>query len=487
MIGPPFDRSAHTVDLRHIDSKRGYYNIPNIGIFLWRLQAYPVVNAPAFSLGDGKYTFSQLGYDLPIYNNPETDTSIDHITTELNVPTRIRRIALKKYLKIYETESNNFAYKKSIKIVKSVLVENGDQEQIIEVQIPPDSIAVCNLSKWHHRPPKEKKVGIDPEFGRIIFPESESEKIVDVHVSYYYGFSGDIGGGFYDRKESGEKEAILLMSEELQQDLVHHYKISKKNPKRFHISLSKALEKWTEEFHDKRDVIFEIIDSEIYTDFDANGNNVTPIEIEIPENITVVIRSQNLQRPIFWLNKPITVKGKKGSKIIFDGILFVTADDSPGSSEIQLYDNNNTILKIAKGDLSKLIINHCTFVPGRTILENGRIKQEKNMGRLLFSWENIPQVEDDIKRLKKYLFDILDEEWIMEDGVVLNKVATENNIIEIFPAGTDKASIKLELNSHLSLILIKIRETGEEGRSRRRIPYNLQTADFRIEWSNECI
>ncbi len=33
-------------------------------LFLWRLQSYPVINAPAFSLGEGKYTFSQLGFDL---------------------------------------------------------------------------------------------------------------------------------------------------------------------------------------------------------------------------------------------------------------------------------------------------------------------------------------------------------------------------------------------------------------------------------------
>ncbi len=93
--------STHTVDVRHIDSKRGYYNIPNIGIFLWRLQAFPVIDAPAFSLGEGRYTFSQLGYDLPLYNHPETETSIDHIATELNVPTRIRRTALEKSLENY--------------------------------------------------------------------------------------------------------------------------------------------------------------------------------------------------------------------------------------------------------------------------------------------------------------------------------------------------------------------------------------------------
>ena len=36
----PFDRVAHTVDVRRIANGRGLYNIPNIGIFLWRLTAY---------------------------------------------------------------------------------------------------------------------------------------------------------------------------------------------------------------------------------------------------------------------------------------------------------------------------------------------------------------------------------------------------------------------------------------------------------------
>ena len=317
----------------------------------------------------------------------------------------------------------------------------------------------------------EEKVAIDPEYGRIIFPESE--KIVDVHVSYYYGFSGDIGGGFYDRKESGEKDPIL--SGEIHQDL-YHYKISKKNHEDSYLSLTEALEKWkTEPFHDSRDVIFEIIDSETYTDKDADGNNIIPIEIEIPANVTVVIRSQNLHRPLYTLNKPITViGGGSGSRIIFDGILFILAADlSDPSASGQLYDNNNTILKIAKGDLSELIINHCTFVPGRTEPENGGSQQE-NVGRLLFSWENIPDVVDDVNRLKKYLFDILNEEWIMGDGVVFNKAASDNNIIEVLPSSTDKPSIILELNAPLHFISIKTTETeGEEDQEEFHTIYKL--------------
>jgi hypothetical protein len=43
LLDTPFDRIAHTADVRHIASRRGRHNIPNIGLFLWRLQSYPLM------------------------------------------------------------------------------------------------------------------------------------------------------------------------------------------------------------------------------------------------------------------------------------------------------------------------------------------------------------------------------------------------------------------------------------------------------------
>ena len=38
--GGPWDSIAHTVDVRRTNDLDGWYNIPNIGFFLWRLAAY---------------------------------------------------------------------------------------------------------------------------------------------------------------------------------------------------------------------------------------------------------------------------------------------------------------------------------------------------------------------------------------------------------------------------------------------------------------
>ena len=184
-------------------------------------------------------------------------------------------------------------------------------------------------------------------------------------------------------------------------------------------------------------------------------NPMNPLELEIPENITMVIRSQRYQRPVFRLKKPIIVKGERGSRIIFDGILFTLTENSAELSGGQQYDNNNTILKIGIGDLSELIINHCTFVPGRT--------EQDNLGRLLFSWENIPTNSQDVNRLKKYLFDILNEEWILGNGVRVNKEEEpDENKITVSPSGTTTPSIILELNAALEGRTVSIKKRGRE-------------------------
>ena len=48
----PFDELARRVDVRRINSRHtlGRYNIPSIGLFVWRLKAYSVTRTPAYCL-----------------------------------------------------------------------------------------------------------------------------------------------------------------------------------------------------------------------------------------------------------------------------------------------------------------------------------------------------------------------------------------------------------------------------------------------------
>ena len=57
-------------------NSQGKYNIPNIGVFLWRIQAYPLTDSPAVKLNndehDLRYFFHPLAIDTPLIGKPET-------------------------------------------------------------------------------------------------------------------------------------------------------------------------------------------------------------------------------------------------------------------------------------------------------------------------------------------------------------------------------------------------------------------------------
>ena len=112
--GGPFDPAAHTVDVRHIDNGRGRHNIPNVGIHLWRLQAYvipldmeesgperlvfggtearPVPSAAAAE--QGRFWVNPLGVDAPMFNVPRAERAITQHAAEANVPGELRRLPL---------------------------------------------------------------------------------------------------------------------------------------------------------------------------------------------------------------------------------------------------------------------------------------------------------------------------------------------------------------------------------------------------------
>ena len=85
-IDGPFGTEAHTADVRALPA--GRYNLPNVGLFLWRLQAYPVQRASArpATTRPGFYTIDPLGLDQPLFNRPRSETDISHLAEPINVP-----------------------------------------------------------------------------------------------------------------------------------------------------------------------------------------------------------------------------------------------------------------------------------------------------------------------------------------------------------------------------------------------------------------
>jgi len=194
-LGGPFERMpgrvtlTHTVDVRRIASGRGRYNIPNVGIFLWRLRVQRLTRSPATPDTDGelrKFRFSPLGNDAALFNRPQTEDELTHLAEPRNVSGRISRRAAAADLAEYYGDD------------RSLLIENAS------APVPLSDVRVCDLGDW--TAPSDK-LAVDPVLGRILFPADAD----DPNVTYHYGFSANIGGGEYDRSFSEEAAGIAIV------------------------------------------------------------------------------------------------------------------------------------------------------------------------------------------------------------------------------------------------------------------------------------
>ena len=211
-IGGPFDTSAHTAEVRGVPA--GRYNIPNIGIHIWRLQAYPVQRgtARAVTTLPGFFSFDPLGrdpLDAQLYNRPRTEAQITDLARPINVPDPLSRrvmhdelTALRDALAAGRDPVLSYFAPDAGGPVLRVWVDGAE--------VVAEDLIVCNLSplpsalpvEW--RRPPAAMVGFDALLGRIALPAGQAA--AKVEVAYAYGFPGDVGGGPYDRRPARREE-----------------------------------------------------------------------------------------------------------------------------------------------------------------------------------------------------------------------------------------------------------------------------------------
>ncbi|HSB10216.1 MAG TPA: hypothetical protein VLM38_12085 [Blastocatellia bacterium] len=201
-INTPFDRITRTADVRRIEPRRGKYNIPNIGIFLFRIGAFPLTESPAYRLDGHRWLFDALGKDTQLFNKPEPEVEISHLAEPINVPIALSRRTVDRGKEDYYGADRSFSLTVDAKPVTA------------------DEIIICNLSDngagWAHTP--LDKVAVDPVLGRIAFPihSPPQPPPSSVLVSYHYGFSAEMGGGQYPRATTfvGGENPIVVPDEQ---------------------------------------------------------------------------------------------------------------------------------------------------------------------------------------------------------------------------------------------------------------------------------
>jgi len=356
LIGGPFDEQAHGVDLRRINStrSRGRHNISNVGVFAWRLKTYPLTEVRATCLEDEGphcFSFNVLGSDTPLYNRAQAESAPTSIAGEINLPVPVRRRALEVAGPPPHASDDYYGATRSMVIMVEWPKKPG--KNVIEAAL----VVPADLSSWRARI-GAGQVALDPELGRIMFPQRKVPK--RVWVSYRYAFSADMGGGEYPRPVTQPEGAVILRVGAGQ-------KLT---------TIGEALQAW----HALRDggdrpraAVIDIVDSGVYTE---------PLALNLIEGESLQIRAgQRPQRPdgddTGWTRPVIrlldyqtdqadalAVRGKAGSRLVLEGLLV-------SGRGIQLFggreysgDDHENEPPSRSDELCDLTIRHCTLVPG---------------------------------------------------------------------------------------------------------------------------
>jgi hypothetical protein len=315
-VNGPFDRTAHTIDVRRIANGRGRYNIGNVAIYLWRLRSYSLKGSPAFRLDNNRYLFNPLGAPTRLFRWPVSGISSDSAEpqSEVQMPmTRLMVHAGKRNPGGTETSYARFY---------------GSDKSFFIDGVTADQISICDLSDaaagaWAHAA-AAGKVSVDPVLGRIAFG---TPPVTPPSVTFHYGFSDDLGGGEYERLDSIDLTLQPVVKAPAQG-----------------AGLQGAL---------------TTAGSGGAVEIGDNGHYAaTPAITVTAANKSIELRAANTTRPLLALGGDLVISGEDGSEVTLNGLLIsggpVRVKETAGHKKLRL-----------------LRLRHCTLVPGTDLLASG--------------------------------------------------------------------------------------------------------------------
>ena len=312
-IGSAFDTATHTLDVRSIAKRRGKHNIPNVGVHLWRLQEYRIVDAPAVKLidapSDRRYLFHQTGANAPLFSHAVAEDTITHIATRENVAAPITRREL--------WDRPGAFYPSGIGVA------------LDDAKVPASAIRACDLSDfgtgWAYDSPDT--VLIDPVLGRLVVPPAltvDGRALDTSHpiVTFHYGFPADLGGGPYPR--------LATFADDLEPA------VAVTAPESIAAALGAVSGSGAIEVH-------------------GNGRFNEALSINTATGARVELRAAEGVRPTIVLPSDLSITLANDAEVTLNGFVFTGA-----------------ALRVAGGSgRGRLRLRHCTFVPGIRLRVDG--------------------------------------------------------------------------------------------------------------------
>jgi hypothetical protein len=389
LINGPFDPFAHLVDLKPSSGWHGLYNLPNLGIFMWRLRAYtvartrpgqifsPIILAPT-SVTEANFAvrveLHPQSEPMVLFNTHRfhADDEPPNITSPDAVPGPIPSARLSN-----DTPAGRPEHYVEIATYPAGTVPPRMNTLGLSLQIPQDPFTPAipwqfrgaNLCAWETglQPPlRAHEIAIDPDRGRMVFgamgasAADEADDIVSgLYVSTTHGFQGSVGAQPIPRQATPtewlETTPIIITVDPLNNA---------------GLTLQSAL---TDLQLRAEPLIIEIKDSLVH-ELDLSTIAGTSNELgsqTLRLNRSLWIRAADGERPVLRLKQPLAFRPhdvlSAGAPAVMDSLmvrlegLYLTRDKTSFPANAPL---------IARAALNQLHIQDCTLDPGGYVALN---------------------------------------------------------------------------------------------------------------------
>jgi hypothetical protein len=335
-LGSGFDPITRSIDVRSIqqaagrNSIGGKHNLPNIGVFPWRLMPMSLTRGPTTRVDARRYLFDPLGTDplgppRQLINRQRPENSISSLAGPINLPVDITRRMLDADPALW------YGPDRAIELY------------LDDTPVPVTRIVACDLSDdggdWNHSPhpaltaaelaeveggdplqPAENAlIRIDPALGRIAFPNPEQRVL---RATWHRGFPAPIGGGEYNRAAELQTRPGIVVTP---------------FPGGPHATL--------------QDAVDEIGVGGGIIEIRSNDVLPAPTTIEVAAGIELIVRAGDGFRPILRAAEPLLISGGEGARVTIDGVIIEGAP-------VRIIPDADDV------SLDEVTLAHVTLIPG---------------------------------------------------------------------------------------------------------------------------